>query len=134
MSDTDPPISRGTMSVRERHLRSELAQLVSQKAILRGSLLVRRRPCGKAGCKCVRGEGHESLYLVITEGGRTRQLYVPRDWESRVRRWVENHRRVRRLMEEVSRIYWDRVRERRDGPFFAGSWSTDEGVFAGKGR
>jgi hypothetical protein len=27
---------------------------------------------------------------------------------------VENHHRARQLMEEISRIYWDRVRDRRD--------------------
>jgi hypothetical protein len=102
------------MSVQERHIRSELAQLLSQKAVLRGSLLLRQRVCGKPGCKCTRGEGHESLYLVMTDGGRTRQLYVPKDWESRVRRWVENHHRARQLMEGISRIYWDKVRDRRD--------------------
>ncbi len=114
MSDKDRPIPRATMSVRERHIRSELAQLLSQKAVLRGSLLLRQRVCGKPGCKCTRGEEHESLYLVMTDGGRTRQLYVPKDWESRVRRWVENHHRARQLMEEISRIYWDKVRDRRD--------------------
>jgi hypothetical protein len=114
MSDKDRPIPRAAMSVQERRFRSELAQLIDQKGILRGSLLVRRRVCGKPTCKCARGEGHESLYLVVTEGGRTRQLYVPKDWESRVRRWVENQHRARQLMEEISRIYWDRVRDRRD--------------------
>lgn len=114
MSDKDPAIPRAAMPAQERRTRSELAQLLAQKAILRGSLLVRQRVCGKPTCKCARGEGHESLYLVITEGGRTRQLYVPKDWESRVRRWVENHHRARQLMEEISRIYWDRVRDRRD--------------------
>lgn len=78
MSEKDRIIPRAAMSAQERRLRSELAQLIDQRAILRGSLLVRRRVCGKPGCKCVRGEGHESLYLVITEGGRTRQLYAPK--------------------------------------------------------
>lgn len=114
MSDKDRPIPRASMSAQERRLRSELAQLIDQKAILRGSLLVRRRVCGKPTCKCTRGEQHESLYLVIAEGGRTRQLYVPKDWESRVRRWVAHHHRARQLMEEISRIYWDKVRDRRD--------------------
>ena len=26
---------------------------------------------------------------MISQNGRTRQLFVPKDWESRVRRWVE---------------------------------------------
>lgn len=102
------------MSAGERQARAQLAQLVSQKAIVRGSLLLRRRVCGKAGCKCTRGELHQGLYLVITEKGKTRQLYVPRDWEERVRRWVADYHRARGLMEEVSRIYWDKVRLRQD--------------------
>lgn len=101
------------MPAAERRARSRLTQLISQRGVLRGSLLVRGRVCGKPNCKCARGQKHESLYLVISEGGRTRQLYVPKDWESRVRRWVEDHRRARQLMEEISRIYWDKVRHRR---------------------
>jgi hypothetical protein len=54
------------------------------------------------------------LFLVISENGRTRQLFVPKDWESRVRLWVEDYHRARKLMEEVSRIYWDKVRNRQD--------------------
>jgi len=112
MSDKKWIIPRSKMSAQERGRRSRLAQLISQRGLLRGNLLVRRRVCGKANCKCTRGEEHESLYLVISEGGRTRQLYVPKDWEARVRRWVEEHRRARQLMEEISRIYWDKVRNR----------------------
>lgn len=102
------------MSIAERRARSRLAQLLSQQGVIRGTLLVRKRKCGKANCRCARGEGHESLFLVISENGRTRQLFVPKDWESRVRRWVEDYHRARELLEEVSRIYWDKVRQRRD--------------------
>jgi hypothetical protein len=109
-----PTISRAHMSSAERHARSCLAQLLSRRAFLRGSLLVRRMKCGKANCRCAQGEGHESLFLVISENGRTRQLYVPKDWVSRVRLWVEDYHRARELMEEISRIYWDKVRQRQD--------------------
>lgn len=102
------------MSPVERKARSQLAQLVAQRGFLRGSLLVRRRVCGKARCKCTRGELHESLYLVISEKGKTRQLYVAKDWEPRVRRWVEEYHQARGLMEEVSRIYWNKVRQRQE--------------------
>jgi hypothetical protein len=114
MSDKSRVIPRARMSAVERKARSQLAQLVAQRGILRGSALLRRRVCGKAGCKCTRGELHESLYLVITEKGKTRQLYVPKDWEPRVRRWVEEYHQARGLLEEVSRIYWNKVRQRQD--------------------
>ncbi len=114
MPDSGGNIPRAKMTAQERQVRSQLAQLVNQRGVMRGSLSVRRRVCGKAGCKCTRGQLHESLYLVLSEEGRTRQLYVPRAFEARVRQWVENHRRARRLMEEISRRYWKRVRDRQD--------------------
>ena len=113
MKDRAFPIPRSHMSVEERKARSQLAQLVSQRGLMRGSLLLRRMKCGKSNCRCAKGEGHQSLFVVISEKGRTRLLYVPKDWEPLVRQWVEDHHRARQLMEEVSRIYWDRVRQRR---------------------
>jgi hypothetical protein len=112
MSDRKRAIPRGKMSAEERRFRSELAKLVSQCGILRGSLLPRRRVCGKPNCKCARGEKHESLYLVASEGGKLRQLYIPKEWEQTVRQWVEQHRRARQLLERISRIYWNKVRNR----------------------
>jgi len=100
------------MPIDERKVRSRLAQLISRQGLMRGTLLVRRRKCGKPNCHCAEGDGHESLFVVISENGRTRQLFVPKDWEPLVRQWVENHRQARQLMEEISRIYWDKVRQR----------------------
>jgi transcriptional regulator NrdR family protein len=114
MSVTKERIPRTKMSAQERGSRSRLAQLIGQRGVLRGTLLRRRRVCGKANCRCTRGHKHESLYLVISEGGRTRQLYVPKEWESPVRQWVENYHQAKDLLESLSRIYWDKVRQRRD--------------------
>jgi hypothetical protein len=108
------PIPRSKMSSQERAFRSKLAQLIDQRGVLRGTLLPRRRICGKASCRCAKGHLHESLYLVLSEGGRTHQLYVPRDWEAIVRQWVQGYHQAKELLEEISRIHWDKVRNRRD--------------------
>lgn len=42
--------------------------------LLRGRLTVFRRRCGKANCRCVAGEPHESPALVVTEGGRSKTI------------------------------------------------------------
>jgi hypothetical protein len=102
------------MSGQERGFRSRLAQLVHQGGLLRGTLLSRERVCGKASCRCAKGHLHESLYLVISEGGRTRQLYVPKDWEATVRQWVQGYHQAKELMEEISRVHWDKIRQRQD--------------------
>jgi hypothetical protein len=114
MSDKKLEIPRAKMSAEERRLRSELAKLISQYGIIRGSLLRRQRVCGKPNCKCARGEKHESLYLVVSEGGKARQLYIPKEWEQTVQQWVGSHRTARELMEGISRIYWKKVRHRQD--------------------
>jgi hypothetical protein len=113
MSERKRPIVRAGMSAQERALRSELRKILNSSGVLHGTLLERQRVCGKPNCKCVRGQKHRSLYLVVTEGGKSRQLYVPRDWEQTVRLWVQDYQTARKLMEEVSRIHWQKVRERK---------------------
>lgn len=108
------PRSRAHMSVSERQARSALTRLVSQRGLLRGSLAERRRVCGKPGCKCARGELHTNLYVVFSEGGKVRQLFVPKKWEPLVRQWVADYHDARRLLEELSRLYGEKVRKRQD--------------------
>lgn len=42
--------------------------------MVRGSLFTLRRKCGKATCRCVTGEPHETPALAYPEGGRTKTL------------------------------------------------------------
>jgi hypothetical protein len=107
-------IPRSKMSAQERGFRSRLARLVHHGGVIRGTLLSRKRVCGKASCRCARGHLHEGLYLVVSEGGRTRQLYIPKAWEATVRQWVHGYHQAQELMEEISRLQWDKVRKRRD--------------------
>lgn len=46
----------------------------SRPLVLRGTLTVFRRRCGKASCRCAAGEPHESPALTFTEAGRTRTI------------------------------------------------------------
>lgn len=114
MSEKRAVVPRGKMSASERRLRSRLAQLLTQRGVIRATLLERRRKCGKANCRCTRGQEHQSLYLVVSEEGRSRQFYVPKAWVSRVREWVANYQEARELLEAVSGIYWDKLRDRQD--------------------
>ena len=74
------------MKVAERQARSALARLVTQRGVLRGNLSQRRRACGKPTCKCARGELHQSLYLVFSEGGSCANSLYPRTGK----RWCDS--------------------------------------------
>jgi hypothetical protein len=104
--------SRTGIHPAERVLRSKLTQIVSSQGIIRGTLLDRRRRCGNPKCHCAKGEGHPALYLVLSDGKRQRQLYVPKEWHDRVRQWVDNHHKVRDLIKEISEIHWERIKRR----------------------
>jgi hypothetical protein len=101
------------MSAAERHLRSELTRLLHSEGVIRGTLVLRERVCGKASCRCVtKGEKHVSLYLMVREGGKPRQVYVPKALEEKVRTWVGNHKKVRALLEEISVLHYKKLEKR----------------------
>lgn len=101
------------MPAAERNRRSRLAKLVHQRRWLRGTLSVRSRQCGKANCRCARGQPHVSLYLVQSHGGKPRQVFVPKSWEDRIRTAVEDYQQMQRLIEELSEMEWRRLMERK---------------------
>ena len=106
-------MQRTQLSDRERRRRSRLAQIIHEARFLRGTLSLRNVHCGKPGCHCARGEPHACLYLVRRQGGKLRQLFVPREWERRIREAVKNHQEMEQLIEELSDLEWQRLKERR---------------------
>ena len=114
MSAQDRTVSRTGMSAEERQLRSQLHKILGRSGVMHGTLIRRQRLCGKPNCRCTRGHKHEGLYVVVTEGGKPRQLYVPPQWEQAVRQWIEAYQQARQLLDAVSRIHWQKVRTRKD--------------------
>ena len=112
MSAGSAPRARAQMSPRERELRSRLAQLINSLGLVRGSLTVREKSCGKPTCHCARGEKHRAPYLTASEEGKLRQLFIPLDLEEQARSWVDNYQRIRQLLEELSQIHWDKLKRR----------------------
>lgn len=107
-------ISKGSMSAQERSLRSRLTKLIQGNCLIRGTLTERSVTCGKANCKCARGDKHVYLYIVASEGGKLRQRSVPKKLHSDIERWVKNYRMLQELVEEISQLYWTKVEKREE--------------------
>lgn len=105
-------IPRSKQAPTEREVRSRLAQLANSAGLLKGSLSERERVCGKPTCRCTKGHKHRSLYLVSTEDGQVRQLFIPREWEERVRAWAASYKRARDLLDSAAQACWERVKKR----------------------
>lgn len=112
MSVQSGHIPRAKMTARERHLRSQLNQIISSRALVHGTLLYRERACGRSGCRCAQGERHPALYLVVREEKRQRQIFIPKSMEEDVRLWVAQYQRIKKLGDDISRIYIGRIEKR----------------------
>ena len=72
------------------------AVLLGHGPLVRGSLIQRPKFCGKAGCKCTRGEAHPAgLYLSRLEDGVARPRFVRAADRDRVLREAEAYRAFR---------------------------------------
>lgn len=71
-------------------------------AVVRGSVVVHRRRCGKANCRCAGGvDLHKSTVLSYSEGGRTKFLMLPAAEVAAVRAAVERYRAAKSKVEAL---------------------------------
>ena len=108
--------SRATLSAQERSLYSQLRRLLNEPGLLRGNLVEMKRKCGKQSCRCDcdRDYRHGSLYLGVSLNGKHRMIYIPAEWEERVREWTTRYSQLRELLEEISLASLERLQERKD--------------------
>jgi hypothetical protein len=78
--------------------------------LLRGGVYRLRRKCGKAGCRCARGELHESWVVLTREKGIQRMRAVPKGQLAKWRAWAERYRRFRLARQELTRQYREALR------------------------
>ena len=93
-----------------QQIERQLGTLLEHKPLLRGSVYRLRRRCGKAGCRCTRGELHESWVYLVREKGVQRLRVVPKGQRARWREWAENYRRFRRAQRDLGRLVHEALR------------------------
>jgi hypothetical protein len=71
----------------------------SEPLMLRGSLVVLRRKCGKPSCRCAEGAPHEGAALSYSVGGTTRILSLRPEDVRAVREALSRYRRSLRALD-----------------------------------
>ena len=88
-----------------RMLESRLKQLVPAGPILAASLNRVHKRCGQPSGSCHHGGPlHQAHHRTVTEAGKTRTVYVPQDLLAEVRLWVDEYRRLKALLQEISQL------------------------------
>ncbi len=68
--------------------------------MIRGSVVVQRRRCGKSSCRCTDGVSmHEATVLSYSEGGRNRTVMLSADQVGPVRAAVDRYRAAQTKLE-----------------------------------
>lgn len=82
--------------------------------VIRGSVVVQRRRCGKANCRCAGGVAlHESTVLSYFRGGRNRTLMLAPDEVGRVHASVARYRAEQTRLEQRGDAGLDELLTRR---------------------
>jgi len=104
---------KSTKALRQRQ-KALLKRLPPLQEILRGSLVERYKRCGKPGCKCANGPGHgPKYYLTVSFPKRPPEMvYVPEAFQEKVKENLENYRKAKEIMEELSEINRELLRRR----------------------
>jgi hypothetical protein len=88
-----------------RMLDRRLKQLAPMGPVLAATLSLVNKRCGQPSCACHHGGPlHQAHHLGFRQGGKTRTVYVPQDLLEEVRRWVQEHQRLKALIHEVSQL------------------------------
>ena len=96
-----PRLSVGVLEARRD---AKLKELAKAGPLIQGSLARIGVTCGNPHCKCAQGEKHVSHILTKKVRGKTKSLYVPVDMVEVTKQWVDEHKRVKRLLKEISAL------------------------------
>lgn len=109
-----PP--RTALAKNERELYSKVRRLLNEPGLLRGNLVEMNRRCGKKNCRChSKPESrHRALCLGLSLNGKHRMIYIPAEWEERVREWTTRYSQLRELLEEISLASLERLQQRKE--------------------
>ena len=89
---------------------AKLRRLSEVKPFVQGSLYKRTVKCGNPNCRCAKGDRHESYVLTRKVGGKTKATHVPRDLVEEATAWATEHKRIKKLMKEISDLSEEIIR------------------------
>ena len=89
-----------------------LKQLRRAGPTLGGSLTTVPRRCGTPTCQCMRGgPAHEAVILCKKVKGRSVAMHIPKDLHEQARRWNQEHKKIKRVLNEISQINEQIIRQ-----------------------
>jgi hypothetical protein len=105
---------RSYLSVREREAISSLHHMLNESGLLRATLVLTRRTCGRRYCRCLTSKKHRHLcwYVSQRHDGRSRLKFVPKKKKREVLSWIERYQKIKRRLDTISNVYWEALKKK----------------------
>ncbi len=93
------------LSLERYKLEGKMLSVLSRKKMLYGSVVKKYKACGKAGCKCTRGELHGPFYyLTFKVDKKTKMIFIRRYLWERAIKLNNNYKNWRKSCANISKI------------------------------
>jgi len=72
--------------------------------MIKGSLVVNRRRCGKPECHCAKGRLHQSLAFTYKQNGKSVLIHIPHHLAAEARQARQDYQKLKTLVEQLSKV------------------------------
>lgn len=89
----------------EKKRKAVADKIVSLRPVIRGSIVILKRPCIRQGCKkCKQGIFHPATYLSVTKNRKTHISYLPKYAIKDVEKAKMNYKKAKKLLDALCEI------------------------------
>ncbi|MDH3327537.1 MAG: hypothetical protein OEM38_12595 [Gammaproteobacteria bacterium] len=86
----------------QQRIKARIKKLGESNTFISGSFVRTGRKCGNPSCCCATGgEKHPCCLLTSKVKGKTKAVYVPVAMEAEVEQWVNEYRKIKKLLKEI---------------------------------
>ena len=89
----------------KQRIKARIKILGACNTFISGSFVRTGRKCGNPSCRCATGgKKHPCCLLTSKVKGKTKAVYVPVAMESEVEQWVNEYRKIKKLLKEIDQL------------------------------
>lgn len=89
----------------KRQIEAKIRSLGEAGIFMSGSFIEKRWKCAKPDCICNRtGKKHTAYAVTSKVKGKTKSIYVPVDQAEEVRQWVQEYKRIQKILKEINAL------------------------------
>lgn len=88
----------------KRQRRAASQRLATCGRMIKGSLVVNRRRCGKPECHCAKEQLHQSLAFTYKKNGKSVLIHIPHHLTAEARQAQQAYQKLKTLTEHLSQV------------------------------